>query len=190
MRLRSIALWAAWFAVAWLLPAAARAESAPPDRPVTIDDIHAEEESRTARWTGLWRARGSYPQTLSGGIGAIRAKLPEDWVCVATCRLSGWVFQVEPGLHGGQIRAGYATLMAEKRHRDRFLSNVWVGFGVKGVVLRTWGGANVTPPDQTLAGIELSFTVTRMNFSLGTLRRISSGSAADWIITGGVGLGF
>ena len=46
------------------------------------------------------------------------------------------------------------------------------------------------PPDQTLAGIELSFTVTRMNFSLGTLRRISSGSAADWIITGGVGLGF
>jgi hypothetical protein len=175
-----------------LLTSVAQAgQPAPPsDDTVTIDDVRAEDESRRARWAGVGRLRAGYPLTVSGSIGAIRTRLPESWECLSTCPFQGWVIQVEPGLHGVQLGAGYATLMAEKRHNKRFLADVYVGYGVKGIVVRTWGDSPLGPDDQTLAGAEFSFTVTRVNFSLGTLRRISGRSDRDWAVTYGMGWGF
>ncbi len=81
-------------------------------------------------------------------------------------------------------------MIAEKRHRKRFLADVYLAFGVKGVLLRTWDGANLTPPNRTFAGIEFSYTVTRINFSIGTLRRVDRAAGDDWIVSAGMGWGF
>jgi hypothetical protein len=182
-RVRSLLLLAA----AACLAAPAAAET--PQR-VTEDDIRAEELSRTARWTGTMRARLTYPQTASFGIGAIRSKLPASWECVATCPYQGWIVQVEPGVHGIQAAAGYGTLLGEQRHRRRFLADAWLGWAVKGVVLRTWDGASLGPDERNWAGAEFAFTVTRVNFSLGTLRRLGGEGDREWILTGGIGWGF
>ena len=179
--------WGALFAVALGLATPAAAE--PPQR-VTEEDIRLEELSRTPRWTGTMRARLTYPQTASFGIGAIRTKLPASWECVVTCPYQGWIVQLEPGVHGIQAAAGYATLLGEQRHRRRFLADAWLGWAVKGVVLRTWDGASLGPDERTWAGAEFAFTVTRVNFSLGTLRRVGGAGDRDWILTGGIGWGF
>ncbi len=81
-------------------------------------------------------------------------------------------------------------MVAEKRHNKRFLADIYIAFGFKGVLLRTWGGANLTPADRTFAGIEFSYTVTRINFSIGTLRRVDRAPGDDWIVTAGAGWGF
>jgi hypothetical protein len=155
-----------------------------------IDAVREEDEQRQTRWTGFPRVRVGYPQTISGGLGVIRSRLPESWDCVTTCPFRGLVLQLEPGLHGAQLSAGFATLMAEKGHRKRFLSDVYLAFGVKGVLLRTWDGANLTPPNRTFAGIEFSYTVTRINFSIGTLHRVDQAPGDDWIVSAGMGWGF
>ena len=149
-----------------------------------------EDEQRRTRWTGFHRVRAGYPQTISGGLGVIRARLPESWECVTPCPLRGVVLQLEPGLHGAQLSAGLATLIAEKRHNKRFLADIHLAFGVKGVLLRTWGGANLAPADRTFAGIEFSYTVTRINFSIGTLHRVDQAPGDDWIVSAGMGWGF
>jgi len=154
------------------------------------DLVREEDEQRESHWVGFYRVRAGYPQTLSGGLSVIRARLPKTWECVTTCPFRGLVLQVEPGLHGAQVGAGFATLMAEKRQRKHRLADVHVAFGVKGVLLRTWSGANISPPDSTFAGIEFSYTVTGFNFSVGTLRRIDNEAGADWLVSGGFGWGF
>lgn len=190
MRLRSIAVAAVLLAACCVLAvpeagAAGRVE----DRPL-IDAVREEDEQRQTRWTGFHRVRVGYPQTISAGLGVIRARLPESWDCVTPCPFRGLLLQLEPGLHGAQLSAGFATLIAEKRHRKRFLADVYLAFGVKGVLLRTWDGANLTPPNRTFAGIEFSYTVTRINFSIGTLRRVDRAPGDDWIVSAGMGWGF
>ena len=165
--------------------AADRVENVP-----LIDQVREEDEQRETRWTGFHRVRAGYPQTVSAGLGVIRARLPESWECVTVCPFRGLVLQVEPGLHGVQLGGGFATLMAEKRHRKRFLADVHVAFGVKGVLLHRWDDANLAPAERTFAGIEFSYTVTRVNFSIGTLRRVDRVPGGDWIVSGGIGWGF
>jgi hypothetical protein len=158
--------------------------------PTALDLVRAEDEQRQARWAGFQRIRVGYPQSVSAGLGVIRARLPKSWDCVTTCPYRGLVLQIEPGLHGAQLSAGYATMMAEQRHRKRFLADIYLAFGVKGVLLKTWNGATLTPEDRTFAGVEFSLTVTRINISVGTLRRVDSGPGGDWIATAGMGWGF
>jgi hypothetical protein len=87
--------------------------------------------------------------------------------------------------------AGYAYLIASQTPGRRFLSEVYVGVGVKGSLLRTWGATSVEPADQTFAGIEGEFTITRFNFSLGVLYGLSDHGREDrWRTTFGVGWGF
>ena len=116
---------------------------------------------------------------------------PASYDCTTVCQFRGWLFQAEPGLAGGQLSAGYAVVTGEKGRNKHFLSNVYVGYGVKGALLRTWGEANLDPPDQTLLGVEGDFTVIRVNFSLGVFRHVGSGEPDDrWLIAGGIGWGF
>jgi len=190
LKTRSLVVPAALLAGCCLLaaPKAAAAGDAQ-DRPL-LEQVRDEDEQRKTSWTGFHRLRAGYPQTISAGLGVIRARLPESWECVTVCPFRGLVLQLEPGLHGAQLSAGFATLMAEKRHRKRFLADIYLAFGVKGVLLRTWDGANLAPADRTFAGIEFSYTVTRINFSLGTLRRVDRTPGDDWIVSIGAGWGF
>jgi len=164
--------------------------SDPVDARSLIDLVRQEDERRETRWTGFHRFRVGYPQTVSAGLGVVRARLPESWECVTSCPFRGLVLQVEPGIRGIQLGAGFATLMAEKHHLKHFLHDIHVAFGVKGVVLHRWDGSERSAAERTFAGVEFSYTVTRINFSIGTLRRIDRVPGGDWIVSAGFGWGF
>jgi hypothetical protein len=155
-----------------------------------IDQVREEDEQRETRWTGFSRIRAGYPQGVSAGLGVIRARLPESWGCATACPFRGLTVQLEPGIRGVQLSAGFATLVAEKRHRKYFLADVHLAFGVKGVLLQRWDEARLAAAERTFAGIEFSFTVTRINFSIGTLRRVDRIAGDDWIVSAGMGWGF
>jgi len=159
------------------------------DRPL-IDLVREEDEQRETRWTGFPRVRTGYPQTVSAGLGVIRARLPESWECVTACPFRGLTMQLEPGIRGVQLSVGFATLMAEKRHLKHFLADVHVAFGIKGVLLRRWDDSTLTSNQRTFAGVEFSYTVTRINFSIGTLRRLERVPGDDWIVGATIGWGF
>lgn len=141
------------------------------------------------RVVGLSRVRFSHPTQLSGTVGAMVARQPAEYDCTTVCEYRGWLFQAEPGLTGGQVSAGYAVVNGEKRRNRHFLSRIYLAYGLKGAVLRTWGSSNLDPSAQTLAGLEGDFTVIGVNFSLGLFRPLQS-SDESWVVTGGVGWGF
>ena len=169
----------------------ARAEPPPPPAEITVETVAAYDADLERRVVGIWRVRLSHPQKLSLGLTAMLSRQPADYECVATCLYRGWRIQAEPGLAGGQLSVGWASLVGDRKRKKHFLTDVYLGYGVRATLLRTWGDAGVTPADQTFAGLEADFTVTRVNFSLGLMHRVSSGSAEeDWIVTGGMGWGF
>lgn len=147
---------------------------------------------RDRRWTvtPVGRLRITHPQQVSAAIGALVSAQPAGFDCVATCEYRGWLLQAEPGLAGGQLSAGWAKLVGGKAHRERFLSQVYVGYGFKAALLRTWGDANLSPPDQTFLGVESAVTIININFSLAGFRHVGSGAGDDWRIAGGIGWGF
>lgn len=153
--------------------------------------ILAEERDSETRVVGLLRVRASHPQGISGAVGAMRVRQPASYDCRTTCAQRGPFVQLEPGLGGLQLGAGWARLIAERGGRERFLSQVYVGFGIKGVLLRTWDDRALRPAGQSFAGIEGEFSITTVNFSLGLLRGISVGRDDErWVVTGGLGWGF
>jgi hypothetical protein len=185
LALAPLVLWAGRLAVAQ--------ESAPPhdeDAALTAR-ILQEERDAERRAVALARVRLSFPQRVSATIGAVVARQPKSYDCTSVCEFRGLLLQAEPGLAGGQLAIGWADVMGESRGNEQFLSRVYLGWGVKAALLRTWGDADLTPPDQTLVGVEGEFTVIQINFSLGLLRALSPDDARDtWIVTGGIGWGF
>ena len=153
--------------------------------------ILAEERDRTTRLVGLLRLRASWPQGVSAAVGLMRVHQPSSYDCRTPCPQRGPFVQLEPGLVGLQVGAGWGRLIAERGGNERFLSEVYVGYGIKGVLLRTWDDRTVSPAGQTFAGVEGEFSITTVNFSLGILRGISPGDGDErWVVTGGLGWGF
>jgi hypothetical protein len=173
--------------------AAAPSDEAPAAENLSGDitsGILEEERNLERRVVGLSRIRLSFPQRLSGAVGAMVVRQPANYDCSTVCEFRGLFVQAEPGLSGGQLSAGYATVMGEKGRNEHFLSSVYLGYAIKGALLRTWNDADLRPSDQTLLGVEGDFTIIRINFSLGLFRRLGSGDVDDpWVIAGGVGWG-
>ena len=135
--------------------------------------------------------RLSYPQRVSASLGAMFVRQPADYDCRTVCDFNGPLIQVEPGMDSVQLGVGYATLVGEREDHSNALSAVYVGRGLKGVLLRTWEGSLLSPETQTLVGVEGEFTVTRVNFRLGLLRSLSdSDPDRRWLTTAAVGWGF
>jgi len=169
----------------------------PQERPATdaADDFTSrildEEQDTELRVVGVSRARLSFPQRVSAGIGVIFSRQPTIYDCSTVCEFRGLFVQAEPGYSGGQLSVGYADIMGEKGDREHFLTKVYLAWGVKASLLKTWNGADLTPSDQTLLGVEGDFTVIRVNFSLGVFKHVGSGDPDEpWVLTGGVGWGF
>lgn len=163
------------------------------ERPETnwTERIMAEEQDLRTHHVGLLRLRASYPQQVSGAWGLMRARVPASFDCRTVCDLRGPFVQLEPGLGGIQLAAGRAVIVGEKKHNERYLANVYVGFGLKGVLLRTWGDNTLRPRGQTFVGAEGEFTITSFNVSLGVLRGVARGAGdRGWVVTGGLGWGF
>jgi hypothetical protein len=161
------------------------------ERRVELTRQILEEEGESRRRTvGLLRLRASYPQKISAGFGWMRVRLPSSYDCRTVCDFQGPVFQIEPGLAGIQLSAGYAHLIGETRRSKHFLKAVYVGYGAKAVLLRTYGDSPLEPSGQTLIGAEGDLTVASVNLSLGVLRSLSDERERDWIVTFGLGWGF
>jgi len=153
-----------------------------------VQQEKADLESRTV---GLLRVRGGQPLRLSGGFGWMRSKQPVGWDCRTVCDHHGPLIQLEPGLSGVQLAAGWGHLIGETRRGTTFLKAVYFGYGARAVVMRSYGDSPLDPERQTLVGAEGDFTIASVNFSLGVLHRVSPGGSEDrWVLGWGLGWGF
>lgn len=162
----------------------------PTDLPDLTRRIIEEDHDLELRTFTLGRVRASYPQRVSVAAGALWTRQPVSYDCTTVCEMRGWVLEVEPGLSGAQISAGYAVAATETGRHRRFLSRVYRAYGVRAAILRTWDGAGLSPEDQTLLGLEGEFTVIGVSLSLGAFHRIGAGGSAEWVVGGGLGWGF
>jgi len=147
----------------------------------------ADEEKR---WYAIMRARWSYPQKISAGMGLLLTRQRSDADCSNPCTMYGWHFEVEPGLYGVQGSVGWGKVVAESGSTKRLLHTVYFGWAFRGVVLRTWGDGPLTPTEQTLVGVEADYSLLRVNYSLGIMRSLTSSADRDWVISVGMGWGF
>lgn len=156
------------------------------------DRVQADVDETSLRWLGITRVRYSIPLEVSVGGGAVLARMPASYDCTAFCEYRGFVAQVELGSAGGQLGVGYARVVAVPKPRSAFLNNVYVGWSARAVLVRTWRDSALDPAQQTLAGFEGQFSVPRISFNLGVLRRISAApeGADRYVYTAGIGWGF
>jgi hypothetical protein len=156
-----------------------------------IERIRAMDSDTETRVFGLLRAQATWPLGIAGGVGAILVRQPRHYDCRTWCDFSGLTAQLQPGTAGMQIGVGYGTLIGETRSSHRFVSHVFSGYSVKGVVLRLWDDDTADFSHPTLWGAEASVTITKFNFSLGVLRPFQRETGDNhWLITGGIGWGF
>lgn len=180
------------FSLTWPSVRAQDASSAKDDSgPSLTEQIIAEESSQTSRLIGLYRFAFSHPQTFTARVGTVLSRQPSSFRCTSTCDHIGPLFQVEAGTGSAQISAGYARIMGDRRKDGFFLTDVYVGFGVKGALLRTFGNTTHRHRNRTYVGVEGEFTITNVNFTAGAFYRVSDQNTDDhWLTVFGVGWGF
>jgi hypothetical protein len=127
-----------------------------------------------------WGVRISTPQIVSASAGVLIGEIdaPEP-PPPGTFLPHGLLLQVEPGLAGGKLSAGYASGLLP-----------YAAYGIKLSALRTWGHPLVARPRATYLGIEAeaSFFV---KFSVGVMQRVGGNPASSGtMVTGGIGIGF
>ncbi len=153
--------------------------------------VREELRDQARRRTGTLAVRYSYPErfTVEGGVLAYRH--PRDYDCTTVCDFRGPLAQAEAGTGGGSVSVGWGSLVGELGRNSFFLRSVYVGYSVKGSVLRTWGETPLDPASQTLAGVRADFTISIACFRIGAFRRVSSAPGAPkWLLSGGIGWGF
>jgi hypothetical protein len=140
---------------------------------------------------GTWRLRAAWPLQVAGAVGALRGRRSEALDCTTVCEFRGLHVQAEAGTGGAQLAAGWASLVGETDRSGRWLSRVYVGYAVRGVLLRSGGWSTLNPAAQTFAGVEGTFAATRTSISVAVYRRVSRAPSSEpWVVGAGVGWGF
>jgi hypothetical protein len=187
----ALALFVATSAVA---QGAGDAPGEPEDDGERLDAINRElhrETEREHQLFGLARARVSYPMLASIGLGMLIGERSKAYDCTIQCEVDGWLASVEAGAGGVVFNLGPAFLIGELGDNKYFLSRRYMGYAVRGSVMRTWGETAYRPDREWHAGIEGEFTVVSLNLTLGVYRRIGShGEGEPWLVSGGIGWGF
>jgi hypothetical protein len=156
-----------------------------------IDRELVRETEREHQLFGVARARVSYPMLASVGLGMLIGERSKAYDCTIQCEVDGWLANVEAGAGGVVFNLGPAYLIGELGDNKYFLSRRYMGYAVRGSVMRTWGETAYRPDREWHAGIEGEFTVVSLNLSLGVYRRIGEhGQGEPWLISGGIGWGF
>lgn len=191
---------AACAALAGLLAARATAQAADEAPPAADDDaarrdaIESElrrETEREHQLFGVARARVSYPMLASVGLSMLIGERSKAYDCTIQCEVDGWLAGVEAGAGGVVFNLGPAYLIGELGDNKYFLSRRYMGYAVRGSVMRTWGDTAYRPDREWHAGIEGEFTVVSLNLTLGVYRRVGShGQGEPWLVSGGIGWGF
>jgi hypothetical protein len=124
-------------------------------------------------------------------FGVIAAQLPTAYDCKTPCLFRGVTFQGAAGLGGGELALGYGSLIGETAEGDWLLRRVFVGYGVRAAILRTWGLSTLKPDGATFAGVEGAMSIAQFGMRLGLFRQIEPGAGrGDWRVFGGAGWGF
>jgi len=158
-----------------LVPTPARAEEAPSER----------------RTGGLLRAAWEYPAQAALTFGTIVTRMPSDFDCTTTCPYRGATVQGTVGMGAGQLAIGYGSLVGETGRGDWLLRRVYVGYGVRMALLRTWGTSELDPEGRTYWGLQGAFTISQFSLTFGAYRPTSpSDDVPSWQLFGGAGWGF
>jgi hypothetical protein len=152
--------------------------------------LHAAEAPETSRTAGLIGAYWAYPTKASVDFGVIAARLPADYECKTPCLFRGLTFQLSAGLGGGELALGYGSLVGETGRGEWLLRRVFVGYGVRAAVVRTWGMSTLDPTGATFLGVEGAMTIAQFGLRLGVFRQVEGVSNQDWRVFGGAGWGF
>jgi hypothetical protein len=148
----------------------------------------APEASRTA---GLIAAYWDYPTKASLGFGVVATRMPGNFECKTSCLFHGVTFQTAAGLGGGELALGYGSLIGETGSGAWLLRRVFVGYGVRAAVLRTWGLSTLDSSGETFLGVEGAMTIAQFGMRLGVFHRVETvPGQSDWRVFGGAGWGF
>ena len=160
-------------------------------RRTAVDQELRRETEREHQLFGIARARLSYPQLASVGLGMLIGERSKAYDCTIQCEVHGWLASVEAGAGGAVFNLGPAYLIGELGDNKYFLSRRYMGYAVRGSVMRTWGETPYRPDGEWHAGVEGEFTVVSLNLTLGVYRRIGHhGGGEPWLFSGGIGWGF
>ncbi|MEK7690338.1 MAG: hypothetical protein AAB425_04885 [Bdellovibrionota bacterium] len=137
-----------------------------------------------------WSIRVSTPQALSASLGIIIG--PSECDEIQICSPRGLLIQVEPGIAGGKLSIGYASVGGLALWKSWLLSAPLTGFDVKASLLNVWNAHSIGgDPGNLYAGVEGDFGFFMLKFSLGVFYRVFGPEAtSDWIVSAGAGLGF
>lgn len=151
----------------------------------------AEDAPNALRTGGLLRVHWDYPAKASLGFGVILARMPANFDCKTTCLYRGSTIQGAAGLGAGELAVGYGSMVAETGRGDWLLRHVYMGYGVRASLLRTWGSSTLDPAGATFLGVQGAFTVTQFSVTMGVYRRVTSVEGENgWRVFGGIGWGF
>lgn len=159
-------------------------------RAMNVDEIAAEEVDRRRRALGLPGLRISYPLLLSASLAVMPTAQPRGWDCTTPCDFRGPFIELEPGLGGVSLSAGWARVTGNTNRKGTLMKAAFIGAAYKLTVLRTWGDAGWVEGDRTYAGFELGVPVAQANVGIGLLYRVDDGDKGRWMVTGGAGWGF
>lgn len=153
--------------------------------------VRAEDAPEVSRTAGPISAYWGYPTKATLSFGVIATRLPADYECKTPCLFNGVTFQVAAGLGGGELALGYGSLIGETGSGEWLLRRVFIGYGVRAAMVRTWGLSTLDPSGATFLGIEGAMTVAQFGVRLGVFHRVESVSGqGDWRVFGGAGWGF
>lgn len=152
--------------------------------------IVEEERTQRRRALGLFDAQVTYPQVLAVSLGVMATRQPASYDCRTLCRFRGPFAQIEPGLGGAKLSAGWGSATGSTGKDDLFLTRVYIATGFKATLFHTWGEGGRLDPGQTYGGAEFDFSIARVNLSLGLLHRLDHARRDPWVVTWGIGWGF
>ena len=118
-----------------------------------IDRELRRETEREHQLFGVARVRASYPLLASVGLGMLIGERSRAYDCTIQCEVHGWLASAEAGAGGAVWSLGPAYLIGELGNNKYFLSRRYMGYAVRGSVLRTWGRRRF---DRTASGTRAS----------------------------------
>ena len=153
--------------------------------------VWADDAPSERRTGGLIRAAWEYPGQVSFTFGTIVTRMPSDYDCTTVCPYRGATIQGTVGWGAGKLAIGYGSLVGETERGTWLLRRVYLGYGLRMALLRTWGSSQLDPHGVTFWGGEAAFTITQFSLTAGAYRPVDPGAdPRSWRLFGGIGWGF
>ena len=160
------------------------------DDATAMGDVLAEDQDRRRFALGLAGLHITYPLVVSASLAVMLTSQPSTYDCATPCDFRGPFIELEPGLGGGKLSAGWTRVTGKTNRSGSFLKAAFIGAAYKVTVLRTWGDHGWVEGGRTYAGFELGVPVAQANVGIGILYRVDNGDGGRWLVTGGAGWGF